>query len=73
MRVVQIIGAFLIAGGLYVLIKAPTYASDKSLFTVGQYEARWRQNHEIPGWVGGVGVAIGLVLVVAGRRPNRGG
>jgi hypothetical protein len=68
MRAVQIIGAILIAGGLYVLIKSPTYSSDKSLFKVGQVEAKLQQDHEIPSWVGGVALAAGVVLVVAGVR-----
>jgi hypothetical protein len=68
MRAVQIIGAILIAGGLYALIKSPTYSSDKSLFKVGQVEAKLQQDHEIPPWVGGVVLAAGLVLVIAGAR-----
>jgi drug/metabolite transporter (DMT)-like permease len=72
MRIVQVIGALLIAGGLYVLVKSPTYSSDKSLFKVGQVEARVREDHEIPPWAGGAGVAVGLVLVVAGARRGTG-
>jgi hypothetical protein len=68
MRAVQIIGAILIAGGLYVLIKSPTYSSDKSLFKVGQVEAKLQQDHEIPSWLGGVALAAGVVLVIAGVR-----
>jgi hypothetical protein len=68
MRIVQVLGVLLIAGGLYVLLKSPTYSSDKSLFKVGQVEARVREDHEIPPWVGGATVAAGLVLVVAGAR-----
>ena len=68
MRIVQVLGVLLIAGGLYVLLKSPTYSSDKSLFKVGQVEARVREDHEIPPWVGGAAVAAGLVLVVAGAR-----
>ena len=68
MRIVQVLGLLLIAGGLYVLLKSPTYSSDKSLFKVGQVEARVREDHEIPPWVGGAAVAAGLVLVVVGAR-----
>jgi hypothetical protein len=68
MRIIQVIGVLLIAGGLYVLIASPTYSSDKSLFKVGEVEARVRQDHEIPPWAGGAAVAAGLVLVVAGAR-----
>jgi hypothetical protein len=68
MRIVQVIGALLIAGGLYILIKSPTYPSDKSLFKVGEVEARVRENREIPPWAGGAAVAVGLVLIVTGAR-----
>jgi hypothetical protein len=68
MRIVQVLGVLLIAGGLYILLKSPTYSSDKSLFKVGQVEARVREDHEIPPWVGGAAVAAGLVLVVVGAR-----
>jgi len=68
MRIVQVIGALLIAGGFYVLIKPPTYSSDKSLFKVGQVEARVREDREIPPWAGGACLAVGLVLIVAGAR-----
>jgi hypothetical protein len=72
MRIIQVIGALLIAGGLYVLIKSPTYSSDKSLFKVGQVEARVREDREIPPWTGGAGLAVGLVLIVAGARRGSG-
>ena len=72
MRIVQLIGVLLIAGGLYVLIKSPTYSSDKSLFKVGQVEARVREDREIPPWAGGVVLAVGLVLVLAGARRGSG-
>jgi len=68
MRIIQVLGVLLIAGGLYVLLKSPTYSSEKSFFKVGQVEARVREDHEIPPWVGGTAVAAGLVLVVAGAR-----
>jgi hypothetical protein len=70
MRAILIIGAILIAGGLYVLIKSPTYSSDKSLFKVGQVEAKLEQDHQVPSWVGGLALAAGIVLVVAGARKR---
>ena len=51
MRILQILGAILIAGGLFVLIKAPSYSSEKSVFKVGDVEAKVAQEHPIsPGW-----------------------
>jgi drug/metabolite transporter (DMT)-like permease len=70
MRVIQIIGAILIAGGLYILIKSPSYASDKSLFKVGSVEAKVQEDHPIPAWAGGAALAAGVILVVAGLRKK---
>jgi drug/metabolite transporter (DMT)-like permease len=68
MRAVQILGAILIAGGLYVLIRSPSYSSDKSLFKVGEVEAKVQVSHDIPPWVGGAALAAGVLLVVVGLR-----
>ena len=70
MRAISIVGAILIAAGLYILIKSPTYNSDKSLFKVGDVEAKVQQSHDIPPWAGGVAVVAGVVLVVAGVRKR---
>jgi hypothetical protein len=68
MRVLQIIGALLIAGGLFVLIKSPSYSSEKSVFKIGDVEAKVAQEHAIPPWAGGIALAAGVVLVVVGAR-----
>jgi len=68
MRVLQIVGALLIAGGLFVLTKAPSYSSEKSVFKVGDIEAKVAQDHTIPPWVGGAALAAGVVLIVVGAR-----
>jgi hypothetical protein len=68
MRILQIVGALLIAGGLFVLVKAPSYSSDKSLFKIGDVEAKVSQEHAIPAWAGGAAVAAGVVLIVVGFR-----
>lgn len=66
MKVLQIVGALLIAAGLYVLIQGASYPSDKSLFKVGGIEAKVEEQRAVPPWVGGVGLAVGVVLVVVG-------
>jgi len=68
MRTLQIVGAILIAAGLFVLIKAPTYSSDKSVLKIGDVEARVAQEHAIPPWLGGVAMAAGVALIVIGAR-----
>jgi hypothetical protein len=68
MRIPLIVGALLIAGGLYVLIKSPSYSQDKQVLKLGSLEANVSQQHEIPPWVGGAALAVGVVLVVVGMR-----
>ncbi len=70
MRNLQIVGAILIAGGLFVLIRAPSYSSEKSVFKIGDVEAKVSQEHVISPWLGGAAVVAGVVLIVAGvRKP----
>jgi hypothetical protein len=70
MRVLQILGALLILGGLFVLIKSPSYSSEKSLLKIGDMEAKVSQERAIPPWAGGAGIAAGVILiVVAARKP----
>jgi len=70
MRILQIIGALLIAAGLYVLIKAPTYSSEQSVFKVGNIEAKVQRERDIPPWAGGAALAAGAVLVVVGLKKR---
>jgi hypothetical protein len=72
MRAGLILGALLIAGGLYVLIKSPTYSQNKPVLKVGPVEANVEQQREIPPWVGGAALAAGVVLVVLGTRGGKG-
>ena len=68
MRILQIFGAILVAAGLFVLIKTPSYSSEKSVFKIGDVEAKVAQEQPISPWVGGVALAAGVVLIVAGAR-----
>jgi len=70
MRIPQIIGAILIAAGLYVLIKSPTFSSQESVLKVGDVEATVQRHHDIPPWAGGAAIAAGVVLVVVGFRKS---
>ena len=70
MRILQIVGALLIAGGLFVLVKAPSYSSDKSVFKIGDVEEKVSQEHAIPPWAGGAAVVAGVVLLVVGARKT---
>jgi hypothetical protein len=68
MRVLQVLGATLILGGLFVLVKSPSYSSEKSVLKIGDVEAKVSQQHAIPPWAGGAAVAVGVVLIVVGAR-----
>jgi hypothetical protein len=70
MRILQVLGVILIAGGLFIFIKGPSYSSDKSLFKIGDVEAKVSQDHTVPPWLGGVALVAGVVLIVAGARKQ---
>lgn len=70
MRVLQIVGGILILGGLFVLIQGASYSSEKSVFKIGDVEAKVSQEHSIPPWAGGAAVAAGVVLIVVGFRKS---
>ena len=70
MRALQIVGALLIAGGLFVLIKSPSYSTEKSVLKVAGLEAKVNEEHEIPAWAGGAALVAGVVLIVVGVRKR---
>ena len=70
MRGLQIVGALLIAAGLFILIRSPSFSSEKSVLKVGTLEATVTEEHEIPAWAGGAALAAGVVLVVVGLRKR---
>jgi hypothetical protein len=70
MRGLQIVGALLIAAGLFILIRSPSFSSEKSVLKVGTLEAKVNEEHEIPAWAGGAALAAGVVLVVVGLRKR---
>ena len=70
MRIVQIVGAILIAAGLFMIIRPPSYSREESVFKLGGLEAKVQQQHSVPGWMGGIALGAGLVLVVLGLRKR---
>lgn len=70
MRIVQIVGAVLIAAGLFMILKPPSYSREESVFKLGELEAKVQQQHKVPGWVGGIALGAGLVMVVAGFKKR---
>jgi cytochrome c biogenesis protein CcdA len=71
MRSLIIAGVILIAVGLFVILKPPSYSREESVLKFGDLEARVQQQRTVPGWVGGVLLGAGCVLVVFGGRKTR--
>ncbi len=70
MRALQIAGSILIAIGLWFIIRPPSYSSEESVFKFGNIEAQMRREHAIPGWVGGMAIGAGVVLVAIGLKKR---
>jgi hypothetical protein len=70
MRATAISGLVLIAIGLCGIIRPPSYSSEESVIKLGDVEARMQREHTVPGWVGGLVLGAGLVLVVVGLRKR---
>ncbi len=70
MRALQIAGLVLITMGLWFIIRPPSYSREESVFKFGDIEAKMRQEHSIPGWIGGIAVGSGVVLVVLGLKKR---
>jgi hypothetical protein len=68
MRIALIVGAVLAAAGLFILINGLSYKKEESVFKVGELEAKVKQEHAVPQWVGGLALGAGLVLVVVGLK-----
>jgi cytochrome c biogenesis protein CcdA len=70
MRSLIIAGVVLIAVGLFVILKPPSYSSEQSVLKLGDLEARVQQQRAVPGWIGGALLGAGCVLVVFGARKR---
>ena len=66
MKASMIAGLILIAAGIFLIVRPPHYASEQSVFKLGQLEAKMQQERALPGWVGGVVLGAGIVLLGAG-------
>ncbi|TLZ34856.1 MAG: hypothetical protein E6K24_12640 [Gammaproteobacteria bacterium] len=70
MRAVQVSGAVLIVIGLWMVIRPPSYSREESVFKLGDVEAKMQQERQVPGWVGGMALGAGLVLLVVGSKSR---
>jgi drug/metabolite transporter (DMT)-like permease len=70
LRAKQITGAILIALGLLILIRPPSYSREQSVVKWGSFEAKVQKQQEVPEFVGGIALGIGLVLLVSGFKKR---
>jgi hypothetical protein len=70
MRALQISGLLLIALGLWIIIRPPSYSHDETVLKFGDVEAKMQQQRTVPAWAGGIALGAGIVLVVVGFRKR---
>jgi hypothetical protein len=68
MRPMLILGALLVAAGLYILINGASFTKDSTVLKAGPLEAHMEKKQEIPPWVGGVAVVVGIGFIGLGMR-----
>lgn len=66
MRVLMILGVLLVLAGGYILVQGFSITTDRDVMKVGPLEASVKEQRRVPPWMGGVGVAAGLILIIAG-------
>jgi hypothetical protein len=71
MRPLSLAGIALVALGAFVLVRGLSFTSQKSVVKVGDFQATVEEHRTVPAWVGGLAVAGGLVLLVAGSRRRQ--
>ena len=70
MRAMTLIGAILIAAGLFVVINGASFTKDKTVLKAGPLEANVKQQESVPPWVGGAAIVAGIGFVVVGLRKS---
>ncbi|MGA7541198.1 MAG: hypothetical protein WBW93_20750 [Steroidobacteraceae bacterium] len=66
MKAFLVAGLVLIAAGIFLILRPPHYASEQSVFKLGDVEARMQQERPLPAWVGGAVLGAGIVLLGSG-------
>lgn len=66
MRASLVVGILLVLAGGFVLVRGFSVTTDRTVLDVGPLQASVEEKRTVPTWLGGVGVAAGLVLIIAG-------
>jgi uncharacterized membrane protein len=68
MKAMVIAGIIIVILGAVILFRGISYPSERSFVKVGGFEASVQEYRAIPAWIGGVAIAGGLALIIAGRH-----
>jgi|WetSurMetagenome_2_1015567.scaffolds.fasta_scaffold566602_1 hypothetical protein len=70
MRALQISALVLILAGVWIIVRPPSYSQEERVFKLADIEAKMRQEHPVPGWIGGIALGAGAVLLVVGLKKR---
>jgi hypothetical protein len=70
MRPMTIVGALLIAAGLFVVINGASFTENKTVLKAGPLEANVKKQESVPPWVGGAAIVAGIAFVLVGMRKT---
>lgn len=70
MRSMIILGALLLAAGLYVAINGASFTTNETVLKAGPLEANMKRQQTIPPWVGAVAILGGVGLIAVGFRKG---
>jgi hypothetical protein len=71
MRALLVLGVLLVLAGGYILVQGFSITTDRDVMKVGPLEASVKEQRRVPPWLGGVGVAAGLMLIIAGAGSSK--
>ncbi len=71
MRGMLIVGIVILLAGAFVLFRGFSFTKNTTVLDVGPLKASVSEKQAVPTWVGGAGVAIGLVLIGVGATKTR--
>lgn len=73
MRIVVILGVLLALAGSYILVRGFSVTRERAQLDLGPLDATVTERRSVPPWVGGLALAAGLVMIVAGAGagPNK--
>jgi hypothetical protein len=70
MKPMVILGALIVAGGLYILINGVSFTKDSTVLKAGPIEAHMEKKEPIPAWAGGAAVLVGIGFIGLGLRKS---